>query len=350
MVGVPAVSHTLPGLEIVRESVRRGPASPTPTTPPAGSATPEPKRSPSPPRSPRVRGMSGRLGRGHGHLRRGRHVRRLARPPRARRVHSVGQGPFLGSGSGAGLVRPWSAVMNSPVPSGSCSPHPCPWTLPEAGKWADHRKVINTILFRARTGIPWRDLPERYGPWETAAGRHRRRCREEGDASRGEPDGREALGRSRSGLTTKIHLPADQHKRPLVLATRPGRRGDSPISEPLTGAVRLPHSTVRPRARPDRLPADKAYSSRAHRAHLRRRHIAATVDRPLDQREHRQRKGPPVVGLPMLTGWPTGGVTPRSGRSTRSSRTGRSRPATTSKLRFPTGPYRSPRPGSGSAV
>jgi transposase len=41
-------------------------------------------------------------------------------------------------------------------------------------KWADHRQVVNAILFRARTGIPWRDLPERYGPWETAAGRHRR--------------------------------------------------------------------------------------------------------------------------------------------------------------------------------
>ncbi|WP_046472558.1 IS5 family transposase, partial [Allosalinactinospora lopnorensis] len=45
---------------------------------------------------------------------------------------------------------------------------------PKGGRWADHRRVINAILFRIRTGIPWRDLPERYGPWETAAGRHRR--------------------------------------------------------------------------------------------------------------------------------------------------------------------------------
>lgn len=43
-------------------------------------------------------------------------------------------------------------------------------------KWADHRRVINAICLRTRTGIPWRDLPERYGPWETAAGRHRRWC------------------------------------------------------------------------------------------------------------------------------------------------------------------------------
>jgi transposase len=26
---------------------------------------------------------------------------------------------------------------------------------------------LNGILFRVRTGIPWRDLPERYGPWQT---------------------------------------------------------------------------------------------------------------------------------------------------------------------------------------
>ncbi len=33
--------------------------------------------------------------------------------------------------------------------------------------WADHRKVINGILWKVRTGAPWRDLPERYGPWQT---------------------------------------------------------------------------------------------------------------------------------------------------------------------------------------
>src|ERR671919_2241194 len=33
--------------------------------------------------------------------------------------------------------------------------------------YEDHRKVINGILWRLRTGAPWRDLPERYGPWQT---------------------------------------------------------------------------------------------------------------------------------------------------------------------------------------
>ena len=35
----------------------------------------------------------------------------------------------------------------------------------------DHRTVINGILWILRAGAPWRDLPERFGPWATAASR-----------------------------------------------------------------------------------------------------------------------------------------------------------------------------------
>ncbi|AEY94269.1 transposase (plasmid) [Streptomyces hygroscopicus subsp. jinggangensis 5008] len=42
------------------------------------------------------------------------------------------------------------------------------------GRWAGHRRVINGILFRERTGVPWRDLPERFGKWKTVYERHRR--------------------------------------------------------------------------------------------------------------------------------------------------------------------------------
>lgn len=38
----------------------------------------------------------------------------------------------------------------------------------------DHRTVVEAILWRLRTGAPWRDLPERYGPWSTVYGRFRR--------------------------------------------------------------------------------------------------------------------------------------------------------------------------------
>ncbi|GAA3419670.1 hypothetical protein GCM10018952_60090 [Streptosporangium vulgare] len=42
------------------------------------------------------------------------------------------------------------------------------------GRWNDHRLVINGVLYRARTGLPWRDLPERFGSWVTVYKRHRR--------------------------------------------------------------------------------------------------------------------------------------------------------------------------------
>ncbi|WP_418082122.1 IS5 family transposase [Streptomyces globisporus] len=41
------------------------------------------------------------------------------------------------------------------------------------GRWRDHRQVINGILHRVRTGVQWRDLPERFGPWKTVYERNR---------------------------------------------------------------------------------------------------------------------------------------------------------------------------------
>jgi len=38
----------------------------------------------------------------------------------------------------------------------------------------DHRVVLDAIVWKLRTGAPWRDLPGRYGPWSTAASRFRR--------------------------------------------------------------------------------------------------------------------------------------------------------------------------------
>jgi len=47
-------------------------------------------------------------------------------------------------------------------------PHlPKQTTGKRGGQWKDHRTVINGILWIVRTGAPWRDLPERYGPWQT---------------------------------------------------------------------------------------------------------------------------------------------------------------------------------------
>src|SRR3712207_9524154 len=35
----------------------------------------------------------------------------------------------------------------------------------------DHRLVLNALLWLAKTGAPWRDLPERFGPWRSVATR-----------------------------------------------------------------------------------------------------------------------------------------------------------------------------------
>lgn len=36
------------------------------------------------------------------------------------------------------------------------------------GRWRDHRQVLEAIAWRSRTGRPWRDVPSRFGPWQTA--------------------------------------------------------------------------------------------------------------------------------------------------------------------------------------
>lgn len=33
------------------------------------------------------------------------------------------------------------------------------------------RLFIEAVLFRAKTGLPWRDLPERFGPWKSVYNR-----------------------------------------------------------------------------------------------------------------------------------------------------------------------------------
>ena len=42
------------------------------------------------------------------------------------------------------------------------------------GKWNDHRVTFNGIMWILRTGAPWRDLPERYGKWQSVYHRFNR--------------------------------------------------------------------------------------------------------------------------------------------------------------------------------
>ncbi|MFB7357463.1 IS5 family transposase [Streptomyces gardneri] len=219
-------------------------------------------------------------------------------------------------------------------------PH-LPTNVGRGGRWKSHRRVINGILFRQRTGIPWRDLPARFGKWKTVHDRHRRwsgdgtwekilravqadadaagridwsmvsvdstPCRAHQHAAgaraevpripgrAGQPvehraDG--ALGRSRGGLTCKIHLAGEGGRRPLAFLITPGQWGDAPQMIPTLERIRVPRTSGgRPRTRPDHVGGDKAYSSRQNRRYLRRRQIKHTIPERMDQRANRQRRG-----------------------------------------------------------
>lgn len=133
-----------------------------------------------------------------------------------------------------------------------------------------------------RSGAHWRDLPERYGKWRTVHRRFSRWChggvwervfealtadrdnqylmldstivRAHQQAASGKGGKDQALGRSRGGLTTKIHMLADGLGRPLCLIVTAGQTGDAPQAQALlegqAGAAVL---------------ADKAYDSNALR-------------------------------------------------------------------------------------
>ena len=102
----------------------------------------------------------------------------------------------------------------------------------------------------------------------------------------------QALGRSRGGLTTKVHLAVDGRGLPLSFVVTAGNVNDSTCSKRCWTPSGCPAPrTGRPRRRPDRVLADKAYSSRAIRAGLRRRGIRATIPERADQVANRQRRG-----------------------------------------------------------
>lgn len=99
------------------------------------------------------------------------------------------------------------------------------------------------------------------------------------------------MGRSRGGLTSKVHLAADLRCRPLCFVLTPGQSGDSPQFRVVLSRIKVRGPIGRPRTRPDAVAADKAYSSRANRAHLRARGIKAVIPEKADQAANRKNKG-----------------------------------------------------------
>jgi transposase len=158
-------------------------------------------------------------------------------------------------------------------------------------KWSK-RQLIDGIRWRVRVGAPWRDVPDCYGSWQAVYALFRRwqragiwqqivtglqaradaaglitwdvsvdstiaRAHQHAAGARRQPDQQReppsvaavepaghALGRSRGGLTTKLHLACEQGQKPLSLLLTAGQRGDSPQCVAVLRRIRVPGPPV----------------------------------------------------------------------------------------------------------
>ncbi|WP_405891574.1 transposase [Streptomyces sp. NBC_00210] len=93
-------------------------------------------------------------------------------------------------------------------------------------------------------------------------------------------------------MTTKVHLAVEQGQKPMSIVITAGQRGDSPQFEPVLERIRVPRQGLgRPRKRPDKVRADKAYGSRKNRSYLRQRGIRCTIPEKKDQIRNRKKLG-----------------------------------------------------------
>ena len=248
---------------------------------------------------------------------------------------------------------------------------------------------MEAIVYRFRTGIAWRDLPacvrpvadrveatqavlrrRHLGQDPRPAGGRGRRCGRAGlESSRWTPRSIEpismrarcggpsrsagspapaqgaepsytilgpeppdhGLGRSRGGVSSKIHQLVDGRGRPLVIAVTAGQAGDSTMLKPL-----LAHLAVhrlgpgRPRTRPDALLGDKAYSSRGNRAVLRAKRTKTVIPQPSTRSGTGCAAARPADDRRPSTRSPTAAATSSSAPSTTTSNGADSPPVTSS--------------------
>ncbi|MEY9981473.1 transposase [Bradyrhizobium yuanmingense] len=162
------------------------------------------------------------------------------------------------------------------------------------GTAADNRLFVDAVLYRYRAGIPWRDLPERFGHWKVVYQRFSRWSKSgvferifkllasdhDNEYMMITPrsyapintvlartkNGDQAIGRSRGGLSTKIHALVDALGNPVELMLSPGQANDLTCAEPL-----LANSD------PAALMGDKAYDADAFIQTLTARQITPVI-------------------------------------------------------------------------
>jgi transposase len=185
----------------------------------------------------------------------------------------------------------------------------------------DERTFVNAILWLLRTGAPWRDLPPCFGNWSSVATRFYRWGQQavwtrvlaqlqqladgQGDLdwhkqyidstvvrahqhAAGAQGGQqhEALGRSRGGFSTKLHLKCEGQGKPLALHLTGGERHDMVGFRPLLDGGKVKrYGPGRPKQRPKQLVGDRGYSNDIARKELTRRGIRAVIP---PKRNHRR--------------------------------------------------------------
>jgi transposase len=119
----------------------------------------------------------------------------------------------------------------------------------------DNRLFVNAVMWIAKTGAPWRDLPEHFGAWNSVFQRYNRWCKtgvfksimemfqdpeleilmldstvirahQHAAGAEGSSAEAEALGHSRGGFSTKIHLACDGLGNPVKIILTPGQKHD----------------------------------------------------------------------------------------------------------------------------
>ena len=178
----------------------------------------------------------------------------------------------------------------------------------------DNRLFIDAVLWIAKTGAPWRDLPERFGNWNSVWRRfdrwarkgvwrkvfdslqdpdlewlildstiirahpHAAGARKRADGSGGQAE--QALGRSRGGFGTKIHAAVSGLMLPVVLLLSAGQEADVSYAEKLLDG--LPEQ-----AKVESVIADKAYDSKKVVAKVESKGAAAVIPTQSTRKEQR---------------------------------------------------------------
>lgn len=163
-------------------------------------------------------------------------------------------------------------------------------------RWPNDREVFEAILWKLRTGAPWRDVPEEFCPWKTAYNRFNRWAAkgllEDFFMLRGEIDtewifvdgsyvrahqhasgarfGEErAIGKSRGGATTKIHVAADAHGNPIDFEITGGEVHDAKTAPKVIEKIDEAENFI----------ADKGYDSEKIREQLRNSDVNPVIPR-----------------------------------------------------------------------